>query len=417
MPGFINYCESPTKRIQSVNSSAWDSTKYAVVLVRNDVDRFQHNNLFAQELAAAFSIAGVMLRPIDYIAEPRKVFAAMHDSACRFFLCFNGFGSELQVPTLSPSQLIPAYSAFNKPLFDLMHDCPAHETMVHQLRSTYPQRTLLMTDYGYASLATGLGFPNVLYVPSITFPNAITAKRPIKDRSIDVLLPISLVSPHVIEDRHLAAGGYKSTLYRSVFYEISAKTSADWRLDPLSELVNACREIGIMLDWTNADDRFLLTTLMDHTKSVRRRHLLKAVAHLPVTIMTDRKIDVVPGNSRVEFVEARSASGLLSLMAESRCVLCPTPHLTGFHERALGAFTAGAAVVSSPNRVLEADFVHRRDLMFFRDETDVAGLIETLLEDTEQLQYIAQNGHARASRLFPPARLVETILSLLGMRQ
>jgi hypothetical protein len=400
-----------------MNSCAWDSAEYAVVLTRSDVDRFEHNNLFSRELVAAFSTAGVILRPIDYIAEPRKVFAAMHDRACRFFLSFNGFGSELQVPTLSPSQLVPAYSAFNKPLFDLMHDCPAHETMMHQLRSTYPQRTLLMTDYGYANVATRLGFPNVLYVPSITFPDTVTAVRPIKDRSIEVLLPISLFPPKVIEDRHLAAGGYKSRLYRSLFNDLSARTSADWRLDPLSELVNACREIGIMLDWTDADDRFLLTTLMDHTKFVRRRHLLKAIAHLPVTIMSDREVDMVLENSRVKFVEARSASGLLSLMAESRCVLCPTPHLTGFHERTLGAFTAGAAVISSPNRVLEANFVHRRDLMFFRDEADVAGLVEALLNDTEQLQYIAENGRVRASRLFPPARLVETILSLLDMRQ
>jgi hypothetical protein len=399
-----------------MNGIAPDPAQYGMVLTRADVDRFGHNNLFVQELAAAFDNAGVTLRSADYITETRQVFAAMRDSACKFFLSFNGFGSELLVSTLLPGELLPAYSAYKKPLFDLMHDCPAHDSMSHQVRSVFPQRTLLVTDYGYANAATNLGFPNVLHVPSITFPNAVPAVKPIKERSIDILLPVSLRPPKIFEDRLLAAGGYKSRLYRSLFHDVSAKTSRDWQLDPLGELVNACREIGITLDWTDADDRFLLTMLMDHTKFARRQRLVKALAGLPVTVMTDREEDRVAENSRIAFIESRSASGLLSLMADSRCVLCPTPHLTGFHERALGAFTAGAAVVSSPNRVLEAALVHGRDLMFFRDETDAAGIVQALINDAEQLQSIADNGHARACRMFAPERLVETILSLLAIQ-
>nr|WP_294567191.1 glycosyltransferase [uncultured Rhodopila sp.] len=400
-----------------MNSPAPESVDYAVVLTRSDIDRFEHNKMFAREIVAAFEAAGVILRPMDYIADPRRVFAAMRDRACKLFMCFNGFGSELQFPTALPGQLLSAYTAFDKPVFDFMHDCPAHETMQHQLRSTFPQRVLLITDYGYANLATQLGFPNVLYVPSITFPDTLPSVKLIKGRRFDVLLPISLPHPQLFADRHLIEGGYKSKLYRCLFHDVAEKTSSDWRLDPIAELVSACREIGIMLDWTDSDDRFLLTTLMDYTKFARRKRLVEALSHLPVTVMTDRKVDMVSEDSQLEFIESRSASGLLSLMADSRCVLCPTPHMTGFHERVLGAFTAGAAVVSSPNKVLEAAFVHGRDILFFRDEADAAGLVEALLNDDERLQFIAHNARARASSMFPPERLVETILSLLAIQR
>jgi hypothetical protein len=170
-----------------------------------------------------------------------------------------------------------------------------------------------------------------------------------------------------------------------------------------------------MLNWTKADDRFLLTTIMDHVKLVRRQRLLQAIAHLPITVIIDGSPDLPLENSRIEFVETRSASAILSLMADSRCVLCPTPHFNGFHERVLGAFTAGAAVISSPNRVFQADFMHRRDLVFFRHENEAADIIAALLGNQDQLQSIAENGRVRALRLFPPARLVDTILSLLSL--
>ncbi len=388
---------------------------YAVVLVRSNIDRFEHHALFARELAHAFADAEITLIPIDYIQEPRKVFDALKDAYCRFFLCFNGFGSELRFPTGWAAPYLPAFSAFNKHLFDIMHDCPAHELMAHQLNSNFAERTVLITDFGYAGIA-GLSAPNVNYVPSITFPETLASVKPTDQRSVEILLPVTLVPPALVEERHAADGSHKCKVYRSLFYDISGKVSADWRLDPITELVNACGEIGITLNWRDADDRFLLTTILDHVKFVRRQRLLMAIAHLPVTVVTDRNVDLGLGNSRVTFAKSRSATDLLLLMADSRVVISPSPHLTGFHERSLGALAAGAALVSSPNRVLEADLVHWRDLVFFEKEAELAVILETLLGSAQQLQAIAEHGRHEALRLYPPERLVKTILSLLQLR-
>src|ERR1700722_18149229 len=91
------------------------SSRYACVLTRDEIDRFEHNKLFTRELTAAFA-ATIDLRPFDYIKQPRLVFEALQDKDCAFFVCFNGFGSELLLPTTSPARLMPAYAAFDKPL-------------------------------------------------------------------------------------------------------------------------------------------------------------------------------------------------------------------------------------------------------------------------------------------------------------
>ena len=398
-----------------MDAACSDTGEYAVILVRSDIDRFAHNALFSSELSRAFAIAGFTTQTIDYIKEPPRVRQALQDGKCRFFLSFNGFGAELQHVSWT-GRLVSAFAAFNKPLFDLMHDCPAHESMAHQRSATFAERTLLATDFGYARIALELGIRDVLFVPSITFPGSVAAVTAPEARRFDVLLPLSLVPPALIEQRHAAATGYKQRLYRTLFHDVSAMAASDWRLDPLAELISACRAVGIALDWKDDDDRFLLTTTLDHVKFVRRHRLIKAVSHLPITVMSDREPDPALADTRISFIAPRSAQDLLSVMADSRCVLCPTPHLTGFHERVLGAFTAGAAVISSPNRVLEADFVHGRDLLFFQSEKEAADIIAMLLRDREHLADIATAGRIQAYSLFPPRRLVETILSLSSLR-
>jgi hypothetical protein len=392
------------------------SDSYAVALTRSEIDRFGHNALFSSEIAAAFAAVGLTLRVVDYTRETRAVFAALQDPACAFFLCFNGFGSELRVPTSSSSRLMPAYTAFNKLLFDLMHDCPAHETMSHQLGSTFPQRNLLVTDYGYAMMATELGMPNVVHVPSITFPSKIKNLVPMQDRDIDVLLPIGLTPPKLVSERHFAASSYRSGVFQAVFDQVTERAVEDLRVDAMAELMKACGEAGLQLRLDQADARFLITTVLDYVKFERRRRLLRTISHMPVTVMADQTVEQDFEGSRLNFVSARSLDEVLQLMGRCRVVLCPTPHVTGHHERVLGAFSRGAAVLSAPNRVLEDGFVHWRDLVFFQQESEVAGLIEQLLGAPETLAAIAAQGQDKAMRMFPPARLVDTIQSLFHLR-
>jgi hypothetical protein len=143
--------------------------------------------------------------------------------------------------------------------------------------------------------------------------------------------------------------------------------------------------------------------------------LVRALRGLPVTIMTDRATEFEADASKLTFVPSRPAREMLRLMRGSRAVLSPAPHLTGFHERSLGALGAGAALLSSPNKVLEADFMHGRDLVFWRSEQEAASVVERLLADPALLETIGENGRVRVADLYSPARLVHTILSRMRL--
>jgi glycosyltransferase involved in cell wall biosynthesis len=392
--------------------------RYGIIITRHDLDRFGHNALFAHELTVAMRHHGVPVRSLDYRSQPTELFATLREPSCAFVICFNGFGSELMFPTgVSLNSITSVFTAFSKPLLDFMHDCPAHDTMKHQVEARFPQRILLMTDYGYANVARAMGFPTVSFVPSITFPATVGPDaKPIENRSIPILLPVSLPSPNVVAERFVNSKEYKNRIYSTLFDSVTAAAVADWRIDPLAELLKACRDSDCGLDFGTADARFLLTAVVDYVKFARRRRLLRAVAHLPVTVISDRAFDEeIPGNN-IRFEPPRSATGLLQVMADSQCVVCPTPHMTGFHERALGAFTAGAVVVSTPNEVVETNFIAGGEFLFAGNEMELATTLETVLHAPEHLQSIATAGRARAMSMFHPERLAAIFLSLLATR-
>jgi hypothetical protein len=392
--------------------------RYGIIITRKDIDRFEHNALFAHELMVAMWHHGIQIRSLDYGSQAAELFATLRDPNCAFVICFNGFGSELMLLVGAlPNSTASVFTAFNKPLLDFMHDCPAHDTMKHQVESKFPQRVLLMTDHGYANVARTMGFPNVSFVPSISFPATIGHDvRPLQNRSIPVLLPISLPSPNAVAERFIASKEYKNRIYATLFDTVTASSVANWRIDPLAELLKACRDSDCGLDFRTADARFLLTAVVDYVKFARRRHLLRALAHLPITVISDRALDEdIPG-SNIRFEPPRSATGLLQTMADSQCVICPTPHMTGFHERTLGAFTAGAVVVSTPNDIVETSFVAGEEFLFVSNETELTTTIETVLNAPGHLQSIASAGRARAMSMFDPERLAAIFLSLLVTR-
>lgn len=382
---------------------------YGTILVRADIDRFAHNALFADELAAAFARRGWRTQTADYVRDSKKVFDALKDQACRFFLTFNGFGTEIRFPTLHPGRLEPAFQVFGKPVFDLMHDCPAHEGMAHQADVTFPLRRVFSTDYQYAGIATDMGVRDVTFAPSITFPHALSELAPDGGRDIDVLLAIGTSLPDYTRQR-IDTGTIKGRLYRAVFDEVTAAAAADWQLDPIVELKRALRDLGILLDHAVPEHRFLLTLVLDYVKFARRRDLLAALSGLPITLVPDRAGSY---SDRFRLEEARSATALLGLMARSRIVVCPTTHNTGHHERPLSAFTASAAVVSAPSRLLSANFSNGDDIVFANGPQAMRETIERLMSDGEGTGEIAAKGHERAMALHHPDRLVSAILNRL----
>jgi hypothetical protein len=143
---------------------------YVVILICDEIDHFKHNIVFAAEIAEGLCSFGMPSRIVDYRRDIRQVKDALADHDCAFLICFNGFGAELCIANRAPGDLISAFQYYGKPLFDLMHDCPSHESMAHQMHVLHKTRRLLLTDHGYIQEAHELGVPDVRFVSSITFP-------------------------------------------------------------------------------------------------------------------------------------------------------------------------------------------------------------------------------------------------------
>ena len=387
-----------------------ESVNYLVILVRAEIDRFQHNSLFAQELVAAFARRGWKTIILDYIKDSKKVFEALRDANCKFFLSFNGFGTELELPTIYPGRLEAAFQAFSKPVLDLMHDCPFHESMAHQLQSNYSARRLFITDYRYAEMASELGVRVVKPVPSITFPSAMETTASSGHRDVEILFAAGFLIPEYTHER-FQPKNIKGRTYKYIFEQITSECGADWTLDPAVELKRSLAELGIHLNGLDVDHRFLLTATLDYVKFDRRYKILECLRGLPITLVADRKIDSEKLWSEVNLLEARTAADLLNLMARSRVVLCPTTHMTGFHERPLSAFTAGAAVVSTPCIPLQTHFSHGEDIFMARHGAELRSTLESLLADEALAKRVGQAGRQKAAELFHPDRLVGALLN------
>jgi hypothetical protein len=390
---------------------------YAVFLVCGEIDAFGHNAVFAQEIGAALAELGLASRIVDYRREIRGVQDALRDENCDFLVCFNGFGSELSLANQTPGGLTSAFGYHGKLLFDLMHDCPSHESMAHQNRVLDGARQVLLTDYGYVQDAHELGFPNVRFVPSITFPLTLSAAiRTGTNRPIQALLPLQLPAPSSVEARFEPGGGYRQRIFREIYLAVTDRCVEDLGLDPRVETRRACREAGVGFEARDRDHRFLLTAILDFTKYARRRALVQGLRGLPVTIVTNAHTegDLPEGFSTAP---ARSFHDLLALMAEAACVLCPLPHMTGFHERALGAFSAGAAVLAAPNDIIETQFRHGQEMVIYRSALELAEILPSLLADPERLRAMARSGQEVALDRFSPRRLAETLLSAWQLSQ
>jgi hypothetical protein len=227
------------------------------------------------------------------------------------------------------------------------------------------------------------------------------------------LLPVQLPSGDAVSQRFEPSAGYRHRVLHEIYEAVSEACVADLRADPRVETRRACREAGVGFDPNDVDHRFLLTSILDRVKFKRRGDLVWALAGAPVTVITalHSETDLPPG---ISTAPARSFRELLGIMAQADCVICPLPHMTGHHERALGAFTAGAAVVAAPNAVLETEFCVGQDLLIYRSAAELAAMLPDFLADHDRLRAIADAGRKRALKRFSPRRLAQTMLSVIA---
>ena len=352
---------------------------------------------------------------LDYVRDVRQLSETIRDENCAFFICFNGLGSELVNAAGTPGKLVSTFELWRKPLFDLTHDCPVQESMEHQLNSVGQFRKALFTGHSYAHLSRMLGSKSVLAVSSITFPQTVTTPlERIADRSIEILLPVGLSDPQAVRNRFRPPVSYRDRLLRELFESVTAVTVDDLATDPLTQMLIACQDANIAVNLRDPDMRFLITAVLDFVKFARRDRLVRAISHLPVTIISDHDVSERFSSTNLKLMKDRPFPDLIDTMGDTKIVLCPLPHHTGFHGRPLAAFTSGAAVFAAPNEVLETNFRQGRDMLTYKTHDHLAKLLASALAGDIDLQLMANNGERVAHELFSPRRLAETIVSQWG---
>ncbi|KAL0630422.1 hypothetical protein Q9L58_010731 [Maublancomyces gigas] len=182
------------------------------------------------------------------------------------------------------------------------------------------------------------------------------------------------------------------------------------------ETVIALQETGCAWNFASGDVIRLVSSTMDYVKFKRRRDLVGAVRHLPLTVITDQDFKAEFPGTALRFRPSTSFSDLLRTMADAKSVVCPLPHFTGFHERAMGALSAGAYVVAAPNEVLETNFAQERELLIYRNTRELTRALELILSEGERFEEPALAGRQKAMMRFGPDKLVSSILSALSLQ-
>ena len=363
--------------------------------------------MLTEELAAAFAGIGITVRIRDYRRQPRDVLNALNDPACRFALCFDGFGSELLVASRKPGGFRSTFEYTHTPLFDLMHACPAHDGMAHQVDSRFGLRTPLLTDFASVSFAKSMGFRAARFVPSIA---CTVDPLPWAQRE-GVLLPLVFISAEDVRKRHTNAS-YRSRVWREVFEGVVAAAARDLRLDPVQEVVTACQQAGLVFNPAEADSRFLLSTVVDCVAAERQLALVRALADCPVTLVAPAVPDGVLDGTNLRHVPMPGRAELLRMMAAAQAVISGVAPMTGFDPIAMDALAAGALLLSAPNNAMETTLQHGRDLLIHQSEVQLALTIAQLATDPAPFGAVAARGQAAVQCHFPPRRLAEAILAL-----
>lgn len=239
----------------------------------------------------------------------------------------------------------------------------------------------------------------------------ISGPKPLAIRSCEILLPVGLCDPQVVIDRFRSPVSYRDRLFRELFDSVTAIAVDDLTVDPLTQTLIACQDGNIAVDLRNPDFRFLISAVLDYVKFARRDRLVRALSGLPVTIISDLDVSHRFSGSKLTFLQHRSFPELIDAMGDSKIVLCPLPHYTGFHERALAGFTAGAAIFAAPNEVLETNFWQGRDMLTYGNPQHLASLLDSALSGQLDLQAMASNGERTARERFSPDRLATIIVS------
>lgn len=381
------------------------------MLVSAAADEFSHLEGHFDALSQAFARRGIELVRCEAGTPDSTGLARLaRDPELLFFLSFNGWGANLAWQDSGGVQQ-SFFTHADKPLLDHFADPPFADEMQHARQFDFPGHVLLYTDHGY------LGWDNLCgasrhssyFLPQFV-PDDGEPAKPHRDRSINVLLPVSLYDPDQYYRLMLSASPDRRE-GQALFDELVGTFLHDLRSDAMNWVSALWLTKGRPFD--PCVQQRVVSAAWHYIKNRRRQLLLESLSDLPLTIVTRDIPYPLRLHPESKVLAPRSFSELGALVHDTRLCLCPAPHVRGFHERVLLALTQGAVALSSPNQICEEQFRDGEEMLYFQDlGDDLRRKVQACVDDPQWAEAIALRGTAALRQRFTADMTVDRMLRI-----
>jgi glycosyltransferase involved in cell wall biosynthesis len=233
------------------------------------------------------------------------------------------------------------------------------------------------------------------------------------DKEIDILFSATLVNPDIYYQHFFHICQKEIVLAKKIFDSIVDNFLLDLRSDCLDWINQGFISNGLLfnleIDW----HRNLLACVSGYIKFRRRQIILQNLQEVPLTIMTNEVPYELSTHPDTKIIPPVSFQEFQQTLAKTKICLCPTPHYRGFHERVISAMYANCLVLTTPNQVLEQEFVHGQSIVFFQDlERDLIQTLEYYAQKPQEIEEICSRAREIARDKFSARQALDQFLTI-----
>jgi len=393
--------------------------KKIVYLAQKSLDSYLHNDLYYSAMAEACDYHCINLCPLDVGGDRwrENLLTYAKDKDVLFFFGLNGFGNDLSL-SLDNEPSVSLFEYADKPYITSFSDPPFISEMWEHTRASFRGRIYLYTDHSYFSVSKL--FQNLKKTRNIYFysgfcPGSYTEHNDHKftDKEIDILFSATLVNPDIYYQHFFHICQKEIVLAKKIFDSIVDNFLLDLRSDCLDWINQGFISNGLLfnleIDW----HRNLLACVSGYIKFRRRQIILQNLQEVPLTIMTNEVPYELSTHPDTKIIPPVSFQEFQQTLAKTKICLCPTPHYRGFHERVISAMYANCLVLTTPNQVLEQEFVHGQSIVFFQDlERDLIQTLEYYNQKPQEIEEICSRAREIARDKFSARQALDQFLTI-----
>jgi glycosyltransferase involved in cell wall biosynthesis len=404
-----------------MNNSLSSGTKHKkiVYLAQKSVDNYRHNDLYYSAMAEACDYHGINLYLLDIGGDhwQEQLLAYAKDEDVLFFFGLNGFGNDLSIER-EENYSISLFEYAEKPYITSFSDPPFIAEMWEHTRAKFRGKIYVYTDHSYFSISKlfqDLEQTQNIYFYSGFCPTIYPEPNDNQsiEKDINILCAATLIDPDIYYQSFLVSCQKELVLAKKIFESIVDNFLFDLRSDCLDWINQGFIRNGLLFDLQINWHRNLLDCVSGYIKFRRRQMMLQNLQEVPLTIMSKGSPYKLSTHPDTKIIPPVSFQEFQQILAKTKICLCPTPHYRGFHERVISAMYANCLVLTTPNQVLEQEFVHGQSIVFFQDlERDLIQKLEDYDRNPEAIKGICARAREIAQDKFSARKALDRFLTI-----